>query len=120
MRWFLASIVAVVVAIGVYAGGSGELFQMPELLRVKGALLSSMKSTHDEAERCFRESLDLARIQGAGSYELRTATDLAALLADQGHRKKATLLLRQVYSRFTEGFETADLRTAADLMSTLG
>jgi hypothetical protein len=89
-------------------------------LRVKGALLRSMQSSHDEAERCLRESLDLARMQGAGSYELRTAIDLAALMADQGHRKEAKLLLRQVYGRFTEGFETADLRTAADLMSTLG
>ena len=66
------------------------------------------------------ESLDLARMQGAGSYELRTATDLAALLTDQRHRKEAKLLLRQVYGRFTEGFETADLKMAADLMSTLG
>jgi hypothetical protein len=78
-----------------------------------------MQSSHDEAERCFRESLDLARMQGAGSYELRTVTDLAALVADQGHRKKAGTLLRQVYDRFTEGFETADLKAAANLMSTL-
>jgi len=84
--------------------GSGELFQMPELLRVKGALLRSMQSSHDEAERCFRESLDLARIQGAGSYELRTAIDLAALMAAQGHRKEAKTLLQQAYNRFTEGF----------------
>jgi predicted ATPase len=99
--------------------GSGELFQMPELLPVKGALLRSMQSSHDEAERCFRESLDLANIQGAGSHELRTATDLAALMADQGHRKEAETLLRQIYDRFTEGFETADLKAAATLMRTL-
>ena len=86
---------------------------------MKGALLRSMQSSHDEAERCFRESLDLARMQGAGSYELRTATDLAALVADQGHRKEAATLLRQVYDRFVEGFETADLRAAANLMNTL-
>jgi tetratricopeptide (TPR) repeat protein len=98
---------------------SGELFQMPELLRVKGALVRSMQSNHDEAEHCFRESLKLARMQGAGSYELRTATDLAALVVDQGHRKEAATLLRQVYDRFIEGFETADLKAAANLMSTL-
>lgn len=100
--------------------GSGELFQIPELLRVKGALLRSMRSSHDEAERCFRTSLDLARKQGAGSYALRAATDLAALVADQGHRKEAETLLRQTYDRFTEGFGTADLTAAADLMSKLG
>jgi hypothetical protein len=42
--------------------------------------LLQLPSSHDEAERCFRESLDLAPMQGAGSYELRTVTDLAALL----------------------------------------
>jgi ATP/maltotriose-dependent transcriptional regulator MalT len=99
--------------------GSGELFQMPELLRVKGALLRSMKSSHDEAERCFQTSLDLARKQGAGSYALRAATNLAALVADRGHRKEAETLLRQTYDRFTEGFETADLKAAATLMMTL-
>jgi hypothetical protein len=99
--------------------GSGELFQIPELLRVKGALLRSMQSSHDEAGRCFQTSLDLARKQGAGSYALRAATDLAALVADQGHRKQAETLLRQTYDRFTEGFETADLKAAATLMRTL-
>ncbi len=83
-------------------------------------LLRSIQSGYDEAKRCFRESLDLAREQGAGSYELRTATDLAALIAAQGHREEAKTLLLQAYSRFTEGLETVDLRTAADLMSTLG
>jgi hypothetical protein len=99
--------------------GSGELFQMPELLRVKGALLRSMKSSQDEAERCLRDSLDLANIQGAGSYALRAATDLAALMADQGHRQEAETLLRQILDRFTEGLETADVKAAATLIRTL-
>jgi hypothetical protein len=59
-------------------------------------------------------------MQGAGSYELRTATDLATLMAAQGHRKEAKTLLQQVYGRFTEGFETADFKAATDFMSTLG
>ncbi|WP_338834119.1 hypothetical protein [Bradyrhizobium septentrionale] len=100
--------------------GSGELFQMPELLRIKGALLRSTQSIHDEAERCFREALKLARMQGSGSFELRTATDLAALLADRRRRKEAKETLQPVYGRFTEGFETADLQAAAELMRSLG
>ena len=93
---------------------------MPELLRVKGRLLRATQSTGDEAKRCFQESLDLAHTQGAHSYALRTATDLAALLADQGDRKRARMLLQEVYDRFTEGFETADLKAAANLLSALG
>jgi tetratricopeptide (TPR) repeat protein len=98
---------------------SGELFQIPELLRVKGKLLFSVQSS-EEAERCLRESLDLARAQGAGAYELRAASDLAVLMADQGHRTEAGTLLREVYNRFTEGFETSDLKAASDLLSKLG
>ena len=98
--------------------GSGELFQMPELLRVKGALLRSLTSS--DAEHYFRTSFDLARVQGSGSYELRAATDLASLMADQGRRDEAETLLRNVFDRFTEGFDTADLEAAATLIRTLG
>jgi predicted ATPase len=100
--------------------GSGELFQVPELFRVKGALLRTMQSSRDEAEHWFREGLKLAQIQGAGSFELRIATDLAALLADRGQRSEAKALLQQVHGRFTEGFNTADLKSASNLMSVLG
>ena len=99
---------------------SGELFQMPELLRVRGKLLLSVQSNREDAERSFRQSLDLAREQGAGAYELRATTDLAMLMADQGHRKEAEILLREAYGRFTEGFETSDLKAASDLLSRLG
>ena len=100
--------------------GSGELFQLPELLRVKGKLLCALpQSGHEEAERAFQQSIDLARAQHAGSWELRTATDLAELMASTGDRIGARALLQRSYGRFTEGFETADLKVAADLLSTL-
>ncbi|HZY73708.1 MAG TPA: hypothetical protein VFE22_11425, partial [Edaphobacter sp.] len=100
--------------------GSGEFFQLPELLRVKGKLLGAMPTSGcDQAEGCFRQSLDLARLQGARAWELRTATDLAAFMADTEHRASARRLLEQTYSGFTEGFETSDLKAAADLLARL-
>lgn len=100
--------------------GSGELFQMPELLRVKGKLLSATPgASREEAEACFQQSVDLARAQGARSWELRAATDLAALMAETKRRDSAKRLLRDVYGRFSEGFETADLKLAANLLATL-
>lgn len=99
---------------------SGELFQLPELLRVKGVLLRSMGPLEEEAQRCLQDSIELARRQGAGSFELRATTDLAALLRDRGDHTHARELLQQVYGHFTEGFETKDLRAAADLIDTLG
>ncbi len=69
---------------------TGDLSQMPELLRVKASLLLTMQ-TPDlvEAESCLTQSLELSRRQGARAWELRTATDLAALMADRGERDRA-------------------------------
>jgi predicted ATPase len=68
------------------------------------------------AEDHFRQAIDWAGRQSALSWELRAATSLARLRRDQGRSKEARELLAPVYARFTEGFETADLRTAKALI----
>lgn len=68
---------------------------------------------------CFRRSLELGRHQGARSWELRTAIDLAALLSAQGQRESARALLQPIYEQFTEGSDTADLKAAARLLEKL-
>jgi predicted ATPase len=57
-------------------------------------------------------SLDWARRQGALSWELRTSTSLARLQHGQGRVAEARSLLQSVYDRFSEGFDTVDLKTA--------
>jgi predicted ATPase len=68
------------------------------------------------AEDHFRRSLDLARRQGALSWELRTAMSLARSQRHQGRIGEARDLLTSVYGRFTEGFGTADLQSAKRLL----
>jgi predicted ATPase len=51
--------------------------------------------------------------------ELWAATSLARLLRDQGQSADALALLQPVYDRFTEGFDTADLRAAKALLDAL-
>jgi len=68
------------------------------------------------AEVHLRQALDLARRQHALALELRAATILTRILRDQGRCGDALALLRQVYDRFTEGFETADLKAAKALL----
>jgi predicted ATPase len=51
---------------------------------------------------------------------LRTAIDLAALLADQGRRERGQALLQPVYEQFVEGLDTADLKSAQRLLANLG
>jgi predicted ATPase len=68
---------------------------------------------------CFMHSLELSRNQGALAWELPTATSLAELLRRQGRIDEAHGVLAPVYGRFTEGFDTADLRTAKRVLDEL-
>jgi hypothetical protein len=91
-----------------------ERWCVAELLRVKGELILSEGAPHAAAvaEDCFGQALDWARRQGALSWELRAATSLARLWHEQNRTKSAREILAPVYDRFTEGFETTDLRAA--------
>jgi predicted ATPase len=93
-------------------------FYLPETMRIKAELLASGPHS-SEAEYWFSRSLDLAREQSALAWELRTATSLAHLWARQGRGDEAQRLLRAVYHRFTEGFDTLDLRAAKRLLDEL-
>ena len=99
-----------------------ERWAIAELLRVKGELLlwQGAPEAVATAEDHFRQALDWARRQGALSWELRAATSLARLLRDRGRSVDAIACLRSVYDSFTEGFGTADLITAKQLLSKLG
>jgi predicted ATPase len=90
----------------------------PALLRVEGELLllQSTPGATGRAEDLFRKALDEARRQEALSWELRVATSLARLLHNQGRPADAITCLEPIYNRFTEGFDTADLKRARALL----
>jgi len=98
-----------------------ERWYVAELLRIKGelAILEGAADAADAAEGHFLHALNCARRQGALSWELRTATDLARLLRDQHRAAEARELLGSVYGRFTEGFATVDLQEAKSLLEHL-
>jgi predicted ATPase len=93
----------------------------PELLRLKGELLllQSTPAAVESVEDLFRRALDESRRQEALSWELRAATSLARLLRDQDRPDDATTILRPACERFTEGFNTADLIAAKQLLDDL-
>jgi predicted ATPase len=98
-----------------------ERWCVAELLRIKGELIlrEGAPQAATAAEQHFLQSLDWARRQGALSWELRTSTSLASLQQDQGRIAEARNLLQSVYARFSEGFETADLKTAKACLNSL-
>lgn len=101
---------------------NGDLAFMPELLRVKGRLLLGAQSSPDQvgAEACLAQSLVWSRRQSASAWELRTATDLAALLVEQGHCERASALLKPVFEQFPERSDTADLNAAQRVLMAAG
>jgi predicted ATPase len=98
-----------------------ERWYMAELVRIKGELILRQRAPQAAvaAEEQFLRSLDWARQQGALSWELRTSTSLARLRKDQGRIAEARSLLESVYDRFSEGFETGDLKTAKAYLNSL-
>jgi predicted ATPase/DNA-binding winged helix-turn-helix (wHTH) protein len=99
---------------------NGDLFYMPELLRIKGDLLASAPRPRlPQAQDFFLRSLELASQQSALAWELRAATDLALCWSEQGHFEKAREMLARTFDRFTEGFESSDLKAAQCLLDEL-
>jgi predicted ATPase len=93
----------------------------PEVIRLKGelSLLQDMPGAAESAEAHFRQALGDASERGTLSWELRAATSLARLLHRQGRPADAIACLQPVYDRFTEGFGTADLIAAKQLLDEL-
>jgi predicted ATPase/DNA-binding winged helix-turn-helix (wHTH) protein len=101
----------------------GEEWCIPNLLCIKGKLTlgeAGVLSVHAlSAEQCFRDAIDLAQRQGALLWELRGAAHLAHLRLEQKRPDDARQILSPIYGRFTEGFDTPDLRGAKLLLDSL-
>jgi predicted ATPase len=99
---------------------TGEKWALAEVLRLKAHLLRGAGEAGDnDIELLLRTSLNIARSQSAHAFELRAACDLARYWQSHGKRNKALSLLQDSYEKFTEGFETEDLREAGLLIRSL-
>jgi class 3 adenylate cyclase/tetratricopeptide (TPR) repeat protein len=99
---------------------TGEKTDYAEMLRLKGELLlMDDPIATEEAEICFRAALEVARAQEAKWWELRTVVTYADLLRNTNRRDKAHAMLAEIYSSFTEGFDTMDLNEAKVLLNEL-
>ena len=104
---------------------TGECWWAAELYRLRGELLRraecgmrcGMRAL--SAEACFQQALDIARQQQARALELRAATGLSRLWRQRGKHAAARQVLAEVYSQFSEGFDTADMLAASEQLNTL-
>jgi predicted ATPase len=95
-----------------------ERYWRPESLRLRGEI-RRRQGGEEMAEADFRDAIALAREMSAKTWELRAATSLARLWCQQGRRAEARDLLAPVYSWFTEGFDTQDLKESKALLDEL-
>jgi len=102
-------------------GAQGQVWFVPELLRIKGELL--LRQDADQggaaAEDCFDQAAEMAREQGALFWELRIALSRARLKVTRGRHAEARDILQPIYDRFTEGFAIADLRAARTVLESV-
>jgi predicted ATPase len=102
------------------AAVSGEKGWNAEIHRLRGELTGRLPRPDPvQVEESFRTALAIAREQGTRGYELRAATSLARLWREQGRQGEARDLLAPLYSSFTEGFDTPDLKDARRLLDEL-
>ncbi|HEV2697899.1 MAG TPA: AAA family ATPase [Terriglobales bacterium] len=107
---------------------TGERFSLADLYRIKGDLTlkdldlakastrannPSTEAALSQARSCFTEALAIAKQQGTRSWELRAAMSMHRLELMMGN--SAHKALDEIYSSFTEGLETADLKQARGL-----
>ncbi|RPI78377.1 MAG: hypothetical protein EHM41_25110 [Chloroflexi bacterium] len=86
-------------------------------MRLKGDLLLAVSPENAaEAESLFQHALEVARELDARMLELRAAISMNRMWQAQGEAGQGRRLLSSVYERFTEGFTTADLKEAQDLL----
>jgi predicted ATPase len=98
----------------------GERYYEAELYRLKGELLLMQgDEAESEAEASFHKAIEVARRQQAKSWELRATVSLCRLWQKQGRGDEAQQILAEIYTWFTEGFDTPDLQEAKALLEEL-
>ena len=90
-----------------------------ELHRLKGELALTNGRSPEAAETHFQRSIEIANHQQSKAWELRATTSLARLYQKQKRHAEARDRLSVAHAKFTQGFETPDLRAAKSLLTEL-
>ncbi|WGR70257.1 MULTISPECIES: AAA family ATPase [unclassified Bradyrhizobium] len=100
------------------AEATGERFFEAELYRLRGSINLKL-GRRDEAEAELLRAVAIARQQQARWWELRASICLARHWSNEGRYFEARSLAKPIYTWFTEGRDTPDLRDARNLVDEL-
>jgi predicted ATPase len=101
------------------ADGS-ERWLRPELHRLKAELLLEERNGWELARNELDSAIRSARSLGARSLELRATLSMSRLLAGRGAEFFNDTATTEIYTAFTEGFDTKDLAAASEMLQQLG
>jgi tetratricopeptide (TPR) repeat protein len=91
-----------------------------EFYMLQGELLLACSSANmAAAEPYFQQALEAAQEVNTAMLELRAALRLSRLWHQQGKTEQARELLNTAYTKVSEGFATADMKEAKDLLDEL-
>jgi class 3 adenylate cyclase/predicted ATPase len=96
----------------------GDRWCLPRIHTIRARLLQTFRQV-DAAEASLQLAVDIAAAQSAKGAQLQAVNSLARLWREQGKPQQARELLAPVYSWFTEGFDTRDLKEAKSLLDEL-
>lgn len=100
------------------AAKNDDIWYNAETHRLRGDLLLQAGDPA-QAELSYQNSLNISRRQKAKTLALRTTVSLARLRLAQKQPEEARAMLGEIYARFSEGFDTADLQAARKLLDEL-
>ena len=96
---------------------TGERWIEAELYRLKGELLcAAAPADRAPAEYHLVRALELARSREERLLELRAAISLATFWQARRRGEEGHRLVAEIYGRFTEGFDSGDLKAAEALL----
>ncbi|MEM7334832.1 MAG: AAA family ATPase [Chloroflexota bacterium] len=99
-----------------FSSERGNVYLDGWLYTLQGSALEKLRYPVEEVEKCYLQAIEITRQQKARSLELRASIPLAELWHSQGRVVEAYQLLSGIYNWFTEGFDTADLKLAKQLL----
>jgi predicted ATPase len=102
-----------------FVAQSDERYFEVELLRLRAECRELRGDSRERALADLGTALEVARTQGARTWELRAAVSLARLWTALAERPKARDLLAPIHAWFAEGFDAPDVKEATALLEEL-